>query len=48
MSVEFIRAHSRDKAIELTLPGNIVAVHQTTINALATGYIARWIRSRAP
>ncbi len=32
---------SRDRPIELTLPGNIDAVHQTTLNARVTGYISQ-------
>ena len=29
--------------MELVLPANIEAVHQTTLFARATGYIARWL-----
>jgi len=41
--VEFVRVHPRDRPIELTLPGNIDAVHQTTLNARVTGYISSWL-----
>ena len=43
VAVEFVRVHRREKPIELTLPGNIEAVHQTTLNARVTGYVARWL-----
>jgi RND family efflux transporter MFP subunit len=43
MSVEFVRVHPNDKPVELVLPANIEAVHQTTLFARATGYIARWL-----
>jgi RND family efflux transporter MFP subunit len=43
VSVEFVRVHRNDKPIELVLPANIEAVHQTTLFARATGYIARWL-----
>jgi RND family efflux transporter MFP subunit len=43
VTVEFVRVHRREKPIELTLPGNIEAVHQTTLNARVTGYVARWL-----
>lgn len=43
VAVEFVRVHPRDKPLELTLPGNIEAIHQTTLNARATGYISRWL-----
>lgn len=43
VAVEFIRVHPRDKPIELILPGNIEAVHQTTLNARVSGYISRWL-----
>jgi membrane fusion protein, multidrug efflux system len=42
ISVEFIRVHPSDKPVELILPANIEAVHQTTLFARATGYIANW------
>jgi len=42
VSVEFIRVHPSDKPVELILPANIEAVHQTTLFARATGYIASW------
>jgi RND family efflux transporter MFP subunit len=42
ISVEFIRVHPSDKPVELILPANIEAVHQTTLFARATGYIASW------
>ena len=42
VSVEFIRVHPSDKPVELILPANIEAVHQTTLFARATGYIANW------
>ena len=43
ISVEFIRVHRNDKPVELVLPANIEAVHQTTLFARATGYITRWL-----
>ena len=43
VSVEFVRVHQNDKPVELVLPANIEAVHQTTLFARATGYIARWL-----
>ena len=43
VSVEFVRVHPNDKPVELVLPANIEAVHQTTLFARATGYIARWL-----
>ena len=43
ISVEFVRVHRDDKPVELVLPANIEAVHQTTLFARATGYIARWL-----
>ena len=42
VSVEFVRVHQNDKPVELVLPANIEAVHQTTLFARATGYIASW------
>lgn len=41
--VDFVRVHPRSQPIELTLPGNLEAVHQTTLNARVTGYISRWL-----
>jgi membrane fusion protein, multidrug efflux system len=43
VSVEFVRVHPNSKPVELILPANIEAVHQTTLFARATGYIARWL-----
>jgi RND family efflux transporter MFP subunit len=43
VSVEFVRVHQGAKSVELVLPANIEAVHQTTLFARATGYIARWL-----
>lgn len=41
--VEFVRIKPRESVYELVLPGNLMAVHQTTLNARATGYIGRWL-----
>lgn len=43
VTVEVMRVGPRKDELELILPGNLMAVHQTTLNARATGYISRWL-----
>ncbi len=43
VTVEFVTVHPDNKAQELILPGNLLAVEQTTVYARASGYVERWL-----
>ena len=43
LTVATIKATKSSKTVELVLPGNVIAWHETTIYARTNGYVVRWL-----